>query len=111
MLAVHGYFLTAITFHVCVVIGLISFALTDTESNKLIGLRTPRTLRNPEDWRRANAQVAKIMPLLSAVCAVISLCGIWIGALRTGLAFLIIVGVQVFTLIWLAAVWWAEPYE
>ena len=111
MFTVHGYVLTAITFHVCFVIGLIMFALSDSEPNNLVGLRTPRTLKNPEDWKKANTQAAAFFPILSLVCAVVSLCGIWIDQLRTGLAFLIIVGIQVFGLLAFAIAWWAPPPE
>ncbi len=109
MLTVQGYVVTAVLFHLCLVIGLLSFAVGATDPNRLMGLRTPRTSRSDEDWRKANGQMSRIMPIVSGVCAAVSLSGIWIDELRTGIAFLLIVGVQLGVLIGLAAKWWASP--
>lgn len=107
MKAVHGYFLTAITFHVSLVIGLLCYALADLDQNRLAGLRTPRTLSDRDSWDRANSQIRNVMPIVSALCAIVSLCGIWIDVLRTGLAFVLIIGVQVAALLGFAVAWWS----
>lgn len=107
MTTVHGYYLTVVIFHVSLLIGLLSYVLKDVDQNGLIGLRTPGTLANEEIWNRANAQVGRVMPVLSGVCAFVGLGGIWFGVLRTGVAFLLIIGFQIAVLIGFTIAWWS----
>lgn len=107
MTTVHGYVLTIILIHVSLVIGALSYVLRDIDQNEFIGLRTPATLKEPEIWKQANRQAATVMPWISAVCMIIASLGFWIGALRTGIAFLIIIGFQIVAAFGFTVAWWS----
>jgi hypothetical protein len=104
-----GYYLTIITFHASLLIGVFSYASKDVDQNGLFGLRTPGTLTHKTSWKQAHAQVGAIVPLLSSVCCALALAGIWVDALRTVLASLAIIGVQLAVLLGFAVEWWSPP--
>ena len=101
-----SYVYPLLTFHLSCMIGILVYALKDSEQNRLAGLRTPRTLRDPAAWRAAHREAARVVPPVSAICASIAISGLWIVRLRSPEALLAILGVQVVLLLALAVKWW-----
>jgi len=104
-----GYYLTVVTFHASLLIGLFSYASKEAGQDELFGLRTPGTLTRKTTLKQAHAQVGAFVPVLSGVCAALALAGIWVDALRTVLASLAIIGVQLALLLGFAMEWWSPP--
>ena len=96
MTTIRGYVLTAIIFHVSLLIGLLCYACKDVDQNGLMGLRTPRTVARSEDWNHANSMVSRVMVSGLTHCC-------------TGIALVLIIGLQVAVLIGFAARWWSTP--
>jgi hypothetical protein len=85
-------------FHISLVLGLVSLTFDDINQNRAVGIRIPRTLNDPEQWRAAHQRAWRIMPWISGICALASVSAFWIPGMRTLLAATVIVGIQMIAL-------------
>jgi uncharacterized membrane protein len=90
-------------FHTSLLLSILSLSFKDLDPNGLVGIRTPRTLNNPEQWKLVHARAYRIMPCLSGICVLAAVSAFWIHAMRTPAAALVLVGVQVIALFFCAS--------
>lgn len=82
--------------------GAVSYAFRNLQPNGVAGIRTPRTMNDPEAWRLVHARTSRVMPLLSSICCALAVSALWIPKMRTVLAGMILIGAQLLTLLALA---------
>jgi hypothetical protein len=76
------YLFPIVGIHVSLIFGLLSYAGKYCERNSLFGVRTRYSLQNDANWREVNDRVARVVPPVSAVAGLISLCGLFVPWLR-----------------------------
>lgn len=85
-------------FHTSIILAIVFLTFRDLDPNSMVGIRTPRTMNDPQQWRLVHDRAYRVMPWLSAICAALAVTAFWLPAMRTPLAALILVAIQLIVL-------------